>query len=59
MYEIFYLTMLISIILAGIISLVTSMIGRGSNKTLGHIVSGLIAISVVSLIGFAVTVSML
>ena len=59
MYEIFYLTMLISVILAGIISLVTSIIGKRPTKIWRYITYGLMGISVVSMIGFVVTMSML
>ena len=59
MFNIFYLTMLISVILTGIISIVTSIIGKRPTKIWRYITYGLMGITVVSMIGFVVTVPML
>lgn len=59
MLEIFYVTMLITAILLGIVTLVSTIIGRRPTKILEYIVYGLGGICVVSLIGFIVTTSML
>ena len=59
MYEIFYLAMLISAILAGIASLVTTSIGQRVARFGRCISYGLLGICVVSLIGFIVTTPML
>ena len=55
MYECFYLTMLISPILAGIISVVFAVIGKPLTKIWRYIMYGLMAITIVSFIGVAVT----
>ena len=55
MYEMFYLTMLISAILLGAIIL----IGRRFTKLRGYMMSGLMVICIVSLMGFVVTTSMI
>ena len=51
MYEIFYLTMLISAILLGIITL----IGRRFTKLRGYVMCGLAGICVVAMMGFVIT----
>lgn len=55
MYNYFYLTMLISIILVGIITIVSLIIGKRPNKIWRYITYGLMTITVVSLIGFLIT----
>ena len=59
MFGIFYLTMLISVILTGIISIVTSIIGKRPTKTWRYITYVLMGITVVSMIGFVATTPML
>ena len=55
MYEYFYLTMLIGAILSGIISFVTSIIGKRPSKFWSRAMFGLLTVAVVAFIGFAVT----
>lgn len=59
MYEIFYLTMLISVILTGIISIVTSIIGKRPTKIWRYTTYVLMGITVVSTICFVATTPML
>lgn len=59
MYGIFYLTMLISVILTGIINIVVSIIGKRPTKIWRYTTYVLMGITVVSMIGFVVTISML
>ena len=56
MYQIFYLTMLISAILAGIVSFATTSLGLRVARFGRCISYGLLGICVVSLIGFVVTI---
>ena len=56
MYQYFYLTMLIAPILTGIISVTFAIIGKLPTKIWRYIMYGLMGITIVSLIGFAVTV---
>lgn len=55
MYQYFYLTMIVATILAGIISITSSVIGKRPTRIWRHIMYGLMAIAVVSLIGFAIS----
>ena len=56
MYEYFYVTMLLGLILVGIIVLTSSIMGKRPNKIWQGVMYSLLAITVVSLIGFVVTV---
>ena len=55
MNQYFYLTMLIAPILVGIISLIFAMIGKLPTKIWRYIMYCLMGITIVSLIGFAVS----
>ena len=55
MNQYFYLTMLIAPILVGIISIAFGVIGKRPNKICTYVMYGLMVITIVSLIGFAVT----
>ena len=55
MYQYFYLTMLIAPILAGIISITFAVMRKLPTKIWRYIMYGLMAIAIVSLIGFGVT----
>ena len=59
MYEYFYLTMLIAPILAGIISIVFAVIGKPLTKIWRYIMHGLMAITIVSFIGFCGCLSLI
>lgn len=54
MYQYFYLTMLIAPILAGIISFIFTVMRKPLIKIWRYIMYGLIAITIVSFIGFAI-----
>ena len=54
MYQYFYLTMLIAPILVGIISVTFAVIGKPPTKIWRYTMYCLMAIAIVSLIGFAV-----
>ena len=55
MYKYFYLIMLISIILCGVISLMFTVMRELPTKIWRYIMYGLMAIAMVSFIGFATT----
>lgn len=54
MYQYFYLTTLIALILAGVISITFSVIGKLPTKRWRCIMYGLMVIAVLSFIGFAI-----
>ena len=58
MYKYFYITMLLSAILLGLITLVSSMIDRRPTKVWRCIYFSLVVIIVVMLIGFIITLTL-
>lgn len=56
MYEFFYMTVLVAVILLAITTLVYPTIRRRNAKVAGYIFCGLVVMLVAALIGFAVTV---
>lgn len=55
MYEFFYLTVLVAVILLGITTLVLPTIRRRNAKVAGYVFCSLVVIIAVAFIGFAVT----
>ena len=55
-YEYFYLIMLLGAILGGFTFVVFSIINKRPNKIWQGIIMGLLAITVISLVGFIVTI---
>ena len=56
MYQYFYLTALIALILTGIISVTFALIGKLIPKIWRYIMYCLMAVALVSLVGFAIAV---